>query len=314
MHSDSGSARAPKFRSGAERAPRPREGERPRTSARNRAPRRTVAVASGKGGVGKTAIATNLAVALAQRGKKVLLVDGDLGLANVHLLLGMSPRHNLKDVVLGKRSIEDVVLEGPHGIRVLPASSGIEELANLDDFRREKLVRSIQDLDGQLDFVLVDTGAGIARNVTSLALAADEVLVVTTPEPPSFSDAYALIKVLARRALQAPPRLVVNMVSGYDEWQEVAARIALVSRRFLGLELTQWGYVYLDPAVGQSIQEQEPFVQAHPYSLAAKCIQQLAGRMLEDPGYESGGLEGFLRGVTPDESEAVEVEVEGEAS
>ncbi|MBI5837306.1 MAG: MinD/ParA family protein [Candidatus Eisenbacteria bacterium] len=284
-----------------------------RPSALPRAPRRTVAVASGKGGVGKTNIATNLAVALAQRGKKVLLVDGDLGLANVDLLLGLSPKLTLKDVVLGRRAVEDVVLEGPLGVRVLPASSGIEDLANLDDFRREKLIRSIQALDGDLDFVLVDTGSGIGRNVTSLAFAADEVMVLTTPEPPSFSDAYALIKVLARRPLNAPPRLVVNMVTGYDEWQEVAARIALVSRRFLGLELTQWGYVYEDPAVGQAVQKQEPFVQASPYCLAAKCIQQLASRMLEDPGYESAGLEGFLRGVTPEEPETVEVEVEGEA-
>jgi flagellar biosynthesis protein FlhG len=252
-------------------------------------------------------------VALAQRGKKVLLVDGDLGLANVDLLLGLSPKHTLRDVVLGRRPVEDVILEGKYGIRVLPASSGVDDLANLDDFRREKLVRSIQDLDARLDFVIVDTGAGIARNVTSLALASDEVLVLTTPEPPSFSDAYALIKVLARHELNAPPRLVVNMVSGYDEWQEVAARIALVSRRFLGLELTQWGYVYNDPAVGQAVQKQEPFVQAFPYSLAAKCVQQLAGRMLEDPGYESAGLEGFLRGVAPEEPQVAEVEVEGEA-
>ncbi|HVP38754.1 MAG TPA: MinD/ParA family protein [Candidatus Saccharimonadales bacterium] len=313
MDSSSASARAPRIRRAAEQRPNRLELDRLRPAALRRIPRRTLAVASGKGGVGKSNIAANLAIALAQRGKQVLLVDGDLGLANVDLLLGLSPRTTLKDVVQGRLALEDVVLDGPLGLRVLPASSGVEELANLDDFRREKLVRSIQELDEQLDFVLVDTGSGIGRNVTSLALAADEVMVVTTPEPPSFSDAYALIKVLARRPLQAPPRLVVNMVSGYDEWQEVAARIALVSRRFLGLELTQWGYVYDDPAVGHAVQKQEAFVQAAPYCLASKCIQQLAGRLLEDPGFESAGLEGFLRRVEPEPAEGVELELEGEA-
>ncbi len=267
---------------------------------------RTLAVASGKGGVGKSNLAANLALALAQRGQGVLLVDGDLGLANVDLLLGLHPKHTLKDVVLGKRSLADTVLEGPGGMRVLPASSGVEELANLDDFRRELLVRSLKEFSRGLDFVLVDTGAGIGRAVTSLALAADEVIVVTTPEPPSFSDAYALIKVLARAPLAAPPRLVVNQVSGYDEWQECAARIALVSRRFLGLELTQWGYIYQDPCVGQAVQAQEPFLTAFPVSLASKCVQQLATRVLEDPGAGATGLEGFFRRVSPEQEEPAE--------
>ncbi len=282
---------------GGKPARRPLSGRRLAPTVERRTARRTLAVASGKGGVGKTNLAANLALALAQRGKQVLLVDGDLGLASVDLLLGLSPRRTLRDVVLGRRPIEDVLLEGPCGIRVLPAGNGIQELADLDDFRREKLVRSITSLDGNLDFVIVDTGAGIGRNVTAMALAADEVLVVTTPEPPSFSDAYALIKVLARHPLGAAPRLVVNMVSSQDEWQEVAARIALVSRRFLGLELTQWGFVYHDPAVGQAVQKQEALLLAYPYSLASKCIQQLAARVLEDPGLASSGLEGFLRRV-----------------
>jgi flagellar biosynthesis protein FlhG len=275
----------------------------------SRVKRRTLAVASGKGGVGKTNIVANLAIALAQRDKKVLLMDGDLGLASVDLLLGMNPRHTLKDVVLGRMSIEDVMLEGPFGVKVLPAGSGVEELANLDDFRRERLVRSIRNLDEDLDFVLVDTGAGIGRNVTSLALAADEVLVVTTPEPPSFSDAYALIKVLARRSLGAPPRLLVNMVASQEEWQDVAGRIALVSRRFLGLELTQWGYIYEDPAVGEAVQKQQALLELFPFSLASKCIHQLAARVLEDPGRQSSGLEGFLRRVEEtDDGEPVEDE------
>jgi len=268
--------------------------------------RNLIAVASGKGGVGKSNIASNLALALAQRGQRVLLVDGDLGLASVDMLFGISARHTLKDVVLGKRDLEDVLLDGPLGIKVLPASNGVEELANLDDFRREKLVRSIRELDQELDFVLVDTGAGIGRNVTSLALAADEVIVITTPEPPSFSDAYALIKVLARHQLTSQPRLVVNQVHSQEEWQEVAARIALVSRRFLGLELTQWGYVYEDPAVSQAVTKQEPLLQAFPYCLASKCIQQLAARVLEDPGRGSSGLDGFLRRVEPEQADVEE--------
>ena len=172
--------------------------------------RRTIAVTSGKGGVGETNIVTNLAIALSRQGVRVLVLDGDLGLANVDLLLGVAPQFDLQDVVLGNRNLRDIVLEGPDGIRVVPASSGVEELANLDEYRTEVLLRKLAELEQETDIILIDSPSGIGHHATSLVQGADQILVVTTPEPTSFSDAYAMIKVLTKRPLRAMPALLVN--------------------------------------------------------------------------------------------------------
>ncbi len=265
----------------AKRTPRPRLATNSRmVPPAARPKRRMVAVTSGKGGVGKTNIVTNLALALARQGTRVLVVDGDLGLANVDLLLGVAPQYDLQDVILGQRSIRDVVFEGPDGIQVLPASSGVEELANLDEFRTECLIRSLSELENDVDIILIDSPSGIGRNAISMVQAADQILVVTTPEPTSFSDAYAMIKVLSRHPLKCVPSLLVNQANSEDEAMGVARRVRTVAKRFLNLEVEYWGCILDDESVSKSVQRQEPFLSTYPYSPAASCIYSLARRIL----------------------------------
>ncbi len=254
---------------------RPQGGRRPAV--------RSIAVTSGKGGVGKTSVATNLALAFARRGRRVLLIDGDLSLANVDLLFGMVPTRNLGDVVLGQAGIEDVILDTAEGVRLLPAASGVEELADLDDFRREKLLRELSRLETDTDLIVLDTGSGIGRQSVHLARAASQVLIVTTPEPTAFSDAYAMLKVLSRGRLSCTPGLLVNMASSATEARDTERRIRLVSERFLGVRPDYLGHVLLDSAVGAAVRRQEPLMKIYPKSPAATCIDNLAGRLLEWP-------------------------------
>ncbi|HEY6572948.1 MAG TPA: MinD/ParA family protein [Candidatus Eisenbacteria bacterium] len=265
----------------SKRSPRPRLATNSRmVPPAARPKRRIVAVTSGKGGVGKTNIVTNLALALARQGTRVLVVDGDLGLANVDLLLGVAPQYDLQDVILGQRSVRDVVFEGPDGIQVLPASSGVEELANLDEFRTECLIRSLSELENDIDIILIDSPSGIGRNAISMVSAADQILVVTTPEPTSFSDAYAMIKVLSRHPIKCVPSLLVNQANSEDEALGVARRVRTVAKRFLNLDIEYWGCILDDESVAKSVQRQEPFLSTYPYSPAASCVYSLARRVL----------------------------------
>ena len=267
----------------------------------NRPRRRIVAVTSGKGGVGKTNIVTNLAIALARQGIRVLVVDGDLGLANVDLLLGIAPQYDLQDVILGTRSVADVVLEGPDGIRILPASSGVEELANLDEYRTEVLIRSLAELERDVDLILIDCPSGIGRNAVSLAQVADPILVVTTPEPTAFSDAYAMIKVLSRRSIRCVPALIVNEAASEEEAAAVARRVGSVAKRFLNLDIEYWGAILADESVPKSVLRQEPFLSTYPYSPAATCVYQLARRVLGMAPKETAPEPGPFTVVTSDE-------------
>ena len=264
--------------------------------------RRVVAVTSGKGGVGKTNIVTNLALALSRQGVRVLVLDGDLGLANVDLLLGIAPQFDLQDVILGGRAIEEIVLDGPDGIRLIPASSGVEELANLDEYRTEVLFRSLANLEREVDIILIDTPSGIGSHTTSLAQVADEILVVTTPEPTAFSDAYAMIKVLSKRQLKCVPSLLVNQANSEEEAIEVARRVRSVAKRFLNIEVPYWGYILADESVRKSVVRQEPFLSTYPYSPAASCIYQLARRVLGMTPHPTPGPYGLVtRDEVPEE-------------
>jgi len=234
--------------------------------------------------VGKTSVATNLALAFTRMGKKVLLVDCDFSLANVDLLFGIVPTRNLGDVVLGDASVEDVVLKTKHGVWLLPAASGVEEMADLDDFRRERLLRELSRIETGCDLIVLDTGSGISRQSMHLARAADQVVVVTTPEPTAFSDAYATLKVLSKGKLRCRPAVVVNMAATAEEGRETERRIRVVAERFLGLSPEYLGHVLLDDCVGRAVRLQEPLLQAFPRSPAAACIETLAGRLLQGPG------------------------------
>jgi flagellar biosynthesis protein FlhG len=238
-----------------------------------------IVVASGKGGVGKSNLAANLAVALGERGARVLLVDADFSQANLDLLLGLHPRHDLQHVLAGEKTLEEIVLPGPRGVKLVPAASGAPELADLDDLRLETLIRGLSQLEADVDLVLMDTASGVARAVTSLCLAADEVVIVTTPEMPAFADAYGLVKLLHHQGLVKAPHLLVNMAGSPEEAEETAHRIRLVARRFLRLQIDAWDSVPFDPAVPRAVRRQEPVLTAFPQSPASAAYRAIAERL-----------------------------------
>jgi flagellar biosynthesis protein FlhG len=218
-------------------------------------------------------------VALGELGARVLLLDADLAQANLDLLLGVNPRYDLQHVVAGNKTLEEIVVHGPRGVSLVPASSGVPELAELDDYRLECLIRGLGNLESNADLILIDVASGASRQVLTFCLAADEVVIVTTPEMPAFSDAYAMIKLLQQRGLTRPPHLVVNAAGSPEEAEEVAHRLRLVARRFLKLEPEMWGHVPFDPAVPRAVRRQEPVVTAFPRSAAATAYRALAARM-----------------------------------
>ncbi len=253
-------------------------GEHPAQWSRLRA--HTIVVASGKGGVGKSNLAANLAVALGARGARVLLLDGDLAQANLDLLLGLHPRFDLQHVLSGQKTLDEIVVNGPQNVRLVPAASGVPELADLDDYRRELLLRSLSTLDAGVDVLLIDTASGVSRQTTEFCRIANDVLIVTTAEMPAFSDAYALVKLLHKQGgLARAPRLVVNMATGAEDAEDTAHRIRLVARRFLGLELDCLGVVPFDVHVPRAVRLQEPVISAFPKSPAAAAYRALAAQL-----------------------------------
>ncbi len=252
---------------------------------------RTLAVTSGKGGVGKTVVTANLAVALARRGLRVLLIDADLGLANVDTLFGLQPRATLRQVVAGDCTLEDVVLEGPAGIAVVPASSGFADMARLADPSVAWLVDRLGDFARGFDVALVDTAAGISPAVLDFVRAADEKLVVVTPEPTSLTDAYAMIKVLATRHGERGVDVLVNQARSEPEAARSYAQLRAVSERFLALAPRLCGVLPYDPEVREAIRRQQPLFALAPRAPMSLALDALSKALVErwrhamqDPG------------------------------
>ncbi len=239
-----------------------------------------VAVASGKGGVGKSTVAVNLSICLASEGLRVTLVDVDLGLANADLLLDIQPRYTLAHVLSGERTLEEIVQEGPEGIQFIPGASGIPECADLSDFERRSLLDQLKKLEISTDIVVLDCGAGISRNVLGFALAADVVLVITTPQPPAVTDAYALIKALHRDAFRGRIGLLVNLVQRKAEGQDVFRRLSGVAQRFLGCSVADFGYMLADQAVELAVRARSPVVLSRPGSNASACLASVASTLM----------------------------------
>jgi flagellar biosynthesis protein FlhG len=259
-------------------------------------PVRVVAVSGGKGGVGKTTVAINLATALTQRGQRVMLLDGDLGLANVDVLLGLAPRYTLAHVLAGERTLEEIILETPGGLRVAPAASGIARMANLGPAEHLGLVRAFSGLAAQLDTLIVDTSAGIADGVLQFSQAAQHVLVVVRDEPASLTDAYAFIKVLSRDHGVRRFRVLVNMTREPGQAETVFQRLQRVTQRYLETTLEYVGEVPDDPYLGRAIREQRPVLEAYPSSRAAAAFKKLA-RLTDTwpiPAGPRGHLEFFV--------------------
>lgn len=237
---------------------------------------RVIAITSGKGGVGKSSLALNLAVASAPHYKRTVLVDADLGLANLDVMCGVSATAGLADVVAGRRRLYDVLTKTGFSVELVPGASGMAYLADLPDEERARLLAQMEMLEREADLLILDTGAGVSKNVVRIAAAADEVLVVTTPEPTSITDAYAAIKLISRQREHGAVKLVVNQASSPSEASKVAQRIVSVSRRFLGVEVGWAGYILTDAKVSQAVRLRRPLTVAFPGSPASLCIQTIA--------------------------------------
>jgi flagellar biosynthesis protein FlhG len=261
-----------------------------------------IAVTSGKGGVGKSNVAVNLAIKLASAGKEVVLLDADLGLANADVLCNVDLPHNLSSVIARKKELHEVMVKVPGGFSLIGGASGLARMADLTDNDRQRLVLALAELEERADIILIDTGAGISPNVLSFTRAADHVLIVTTPEPTAITDAYAVIKVLHRDAggasLESAERrmsLLVNQARSPAEARVVHDRIAKVARQFLGVSVYDAGHVLADEAVPSAVRARVPFVIASPRSPASHCITQLAMRLEQGVVAAAGGVgDGFF--------------------
>jgi flagellar biosynthesis protein FlhG len=260
---------------------------------------RVVAVTSGKGGVGKTNVTANLAVALAHLGRRVMVLDADLGLGNLDVLLGLTPRYSLADVLTGQRRLRDVLVSGPGGITVLPAGSGFQSLTALTDPQLRELQSEMDDLQEQTDVLLIDTGAGIGRNVTSFATMAQDIIVVVAPEPTSLTDAYALMKVLSTQHSERRFRLLVSMTRTPTDGRDVYRKLSLVAERFLHISIDFLGSIPYDHRLVEAVCQQRPLVELYPQSKAAQAFLGLAHDIADWPLPESpkGGLQFFWKSL-----------------
>lgn len=235
-----------------------------------------LAVTSGKGGVGKSSVSVNLSVSLAESGKQVMLMDADLGLANIDVLLGLSPRYNLSHVIDGQVGLEEILVQGPSGISIVPAASGTKHMAELSPAENMGLINSFSELGQDVDYLVVDTAAGIADSVISFARAAHEVLVVVCDEPSSITDAYALIKVLNRDYQVGRAHVIANMVSGSQQGRELYQKLVRVCDRYLDVRLDYLGAIPMCERLRSAVQKQRPVVNSFPGSPSARAFRELA--------------------------------------
>jgi flagellar biosynthesis protein FlhG len=285
------------------------QASRLRTLAQGQAPEaplfaaRVVAITSGKGGVGKTNVVAGLALALAQLGQRVVVMDADFGLANLDILLGLAPKHTLEHVLRGEKVIEEILLDGPMGIRIIPASSGIQELTRLDTMSELRLVQGLQRIAETADWLLIDTAAGIHDSVLKLLMAAQEVVLVATPEPTSLVDAYAMVKVLHLRDPQKPLWLLVNNGQSVDEAQETVDQLQAVTERFLGKQLRVLGLIPSDPHLLQAVRQQRGVVDLFPGAPSTQAFQALARQLLGQVSLQPDGFASFWRQLASDDSQ-----------
>ncbi len=241
-----------------------------------RRPVRVIAITGGKGGVGKTNVSVNLSVAMAASGKKVMLLDADLALANVDVLLGLRAHYNLAHVLSGERMLEEVIIDGPAGVRIVPASSGIKDMSELSTAEHAGLIRAFSELGQDIDVLMIDTAAGISNCVTAYTRAAQEVIVVVCDEPASITDAYALIKVLNRDHGVFRFHILANMAHSVQEGRGLFNKLMKVTDRFLDVTLDYMGVVPYDEYLRKSVQKQKCVVEAYPRSKATLAFKNLA--------------------------------------
>ena len=255
-----------------------------------------LAITSGKGGVGKTNISANLATCMASDNQRIILMDADLGLGNLDVLMGIHARYNLSHVVSGQQTLEDIIHIGPQGVEILCGGSGVETLANMGTFQRQRLLEEMESLEERADLILIDTGAGIHSSVISFCMAADHTLVVTTPEPTAITDAYAMIKVLASNNYRGRISLLVNMAQSLAEGKKVHRQIANVASRFLNVDVYEAGVLCRDDNLVQAVRRCEPVVLAFPKANISRALATISNRLTRNKNTRTDG-NGFFRKV-----------------
>jgi flagellar biosynthesis protein FlhG len=257
---------------------------------------RIITVSSGKGGVGKTNIAINLALSYAELGKKVTVMDADLGLANVNVVLGVIPKYNLYHVIRQQKKMKDIIMDTNYGIKIVAGASGFSKIANLSEDERKIFIRELDEL-ATADVIIIDTGAGVSNNVISFIAAADDVIIVTTPEPTAITDAYGIIKIIATEIdnLDLGLKLVVNRVNSVSEGKRVAERVISIASNFLNIKVDYLGFVYNDKLVHNAVIKQKPFFSIDPHSKASICIKHIISRLENIEYREGSGITRFLK-------------------
>ncbi len=268
-------------------------------------PIRAIAVTGGKGGVGKTNISVNLAVAMGDLGKRVMILDADLGLANIDVVLGLHPKYDLSHVLRGERMLEEVIIEGPSGIKIVPAASGIRQMAELSQAEHAGLIRGFSDLSSDLDVLIVDTAAGISDTVISFSRAVQELIVVVCDEPASITDAYAMIKLLYREYGINRFRILANMTRSAQEGRDLYNKMCRVTDKYLDVMLNYIGSIPYDESMRKAIKSQRPVVHAFPRSRAAQTLKNLAKKAdnWPVPNGASGHLQFFVERLVQYSSE-----------
>ena len=257
---------------------------------------RIITVASGKGGVGKTNLSTNLAIAYAKLGKRVILMDADLGLANVNVVLGIIPKYNLYHLIRKQKSMKEIIMDTAYGIQIVAGASGFAKIANLSEDERRTFIGELSEMSNA-EIIIIDTSAGVSNNVLSFVAAADEAIIVTTPEPTAITDAYGIIKIIATEidSLGLGLKLIVNRVRSVTEGKKVAERVINIAGQFLNLKVDYLGYVYEDPAVHQAVLKQRPFLVLDPKGKASVCVEHIVSRLEKIEYREGGGVGRFLK-------------------
>ncbi|MFH1097968.1 MAG: MinD/ParA family protein [Candidatus Desantisbacteria bacterium] len=263
-----------------------------------------ITVTSGKGGVGKTNLSSNLAISFSMMGQRVLLMDADLGLSNVNIIMGIipPPKYNLSHVISGEKDLLEVITHGPCGVKVITGAVGVPKMANMGTKKRNEFIESFDSLLSLFDLIFIDTSAGLSENVLAFIDAADEVILVTTPEPTSITDAYGMIKAMSAKNGNVKVGLVVNRIQNIIEGKKVSDKIVNIAEQFLGLKIERLGYIMEDALVRKSVHEQSPFLITYPDSKAASCISHIRNKLadMEEENHKEKGFFGrMFQGLRP---------------
>ncbi|MCB2198235.1 MinD/ParA family protein [bacterium] len=244
---------------------------------------RKIAVTSGKGGVGKSNVSLNMAIAFGRLGKRVLLVDADTNLANIDILLGIHVQNTLADVIVGSAFFSDTLIDGPEGIQIMPGSSGAVEMLDKDDVVRDRILAAFDDLEQRYDIVLIDTGAGLSESIMQFVVSADDVILVTNPEPTAITDAYAMLKVASYRNTTMNAHVLINLAPKPQEAKETFNKLQLAVRNFLQFDINYLGALPIDPNIPQAVAERTPFILRNPRSSASTAMVMMAHKLLKMP-------------------------------